>query len=254
MRALGGGLRYDAERRPLHGRVTASGSERRGEPTSFTCAVRRIEGGCDWFAVRVDRRAATATAGCASATPAACSVSDPHLIATEPCGRRPRHRAISRRRARLHRSEAPLVRPEARRALRRGCRRGGQRLAGRPARGRRRAARLRLPAQPPRAPAGAAERLEAGLPGRPGGALPRRRRLRGADQRARDPLHGHRPQRPAPLESLGAALGARAISRRPRRPVSSTASGSARPRPSTGRSSTATRRAPRSPPPRSSRR
>ena len=36
-------------------------------------------------------------------------------------------------------------------------------------------------------PLALSERLEAGLPGRPRGALPRRRRLRGADQRARDP-------------------------------------------------------------------
>lgn len=28
---------------------------REEETDEFTCAVRRVEGGCDWFAVRVDR-------------------------------------------------------------------------------------------------------------------------------------------------------------------------------------------------------
>jgi len=34
---------------------------REEETDEFTCAVRRIEGGCDWFVVRVDRERRRAT-------------------------------------------------------------------------------------------------------------------------------------------------------------------------------------------------
>jgi hypothetical protein len=53
VRALGADSGYDAE--DVHC------TDARGvwfvdeETDEFTCAVRRTEGGCDWFAVRVDR-------------------------------------------------------------------------------------------------------------------------------------------------------------------------------------------------------
>jgi hypothetical protein len=53
VRALGSDSGYDAE--DVHC------TDARGvwfideETNEFTCAVRRIEGGCDWFVVRVDR-------------------------------------------------------------------------------------------------------------------------------------------------------------------------------------------------------
>jgi hypothetical protein len=53
VRALGVASRYDDE--DVHC-TDARGVWFKDEETNeFTCAVRLIEGGCDWFAVRVDR-------------------------------------------------------------------------------------------------------------------------------------------------------------------------------------------------------
>ena len=59
MRALGNRSGYDAED------VHCTGAHgiwfREEETNEFTCAVRVVEGGCDWFAVRVDREQRRAT-------------------------------------------------------------------------------------------------------------------------------------------------------------------------------------------------
>jgi hypothetical protein len=59
VRALGVASGYDDE--DVHC-TDARGVWFRDEETDeFTCAVRRIEGGCDWFVVRVDRQRERAT-------------------------------------------------------------------------------------------------------------------------------------------------------------------------------------------------
>ena len=45
--------RYDAD--DVHCTDAAGIWFREEETNEFTCAVRKVEGGCDWFAVRVDR-------------------------------------------------------------------------------------------------------------------------------------------------------------------------------------------------------
>ena len=69
VRALGAGSGYDAE--DVHCTEAASPWFREVETDLFTCAVRRDEGGCDWFNVEVDRehdkvgiRLAERDAGC----------------------------------------------------------------------------------------------------------------------------------------------------------------------------------------------
>ena len=116
--------------------------------------------------------------------------------------------------AEAHRSEAPAVRPQPRRTLRRRRRRGRPRAAGGAARRRGRAARLRLPARPPRPAARAAERLEAGRRGDARRALPRGARVRRARLGARLPAGGDRPRRPAQVEPARAARGALGVSAR----------------------------------------
>ena len=254
MRALGADSGYDAE--DVHCTGAASPWFRPVETDQFTCAVRR-RGGRLRLVRR--RRRPRAEQGPGPAGGTRCRLHARLLInpdADPPesrCTVRPQPWLQSER-ASPDRPEAALVRPQARRTLRRRRRRGRPRLAGGPARRRGRPARLRVPAQPPRAAARVAERLEAGLARRARGALPGGRRLRNQDQRSRDPLVRHRPQRPAQVEPLGAAL-------RPRRPRATRRGLPRRRLPpragrtdSIARSSTATRRARRSPPPRSSRR
>jgi hypothetical protein len=53
VRSLGPGAGYDAE--DVHCTGAASTWYREVETDEFTCAVRRDEGGCDWFGVDVDR-------------------------------------------------------------------------------------------------------------------------------------------------------------------------------------------------------
>ena len=53
VRALGPGSGYDAE--DVHCTGAASTWFREVETDQFTCAVRLVEGGCDWFDVDVDR-------------------------------------------------------------------------------------------------------------------------------------------------------------------------------------------------------
>ena len=84
-----------------------------------------------------------------------------------------------------HRTQAPAVRPQARRALRGRRRRGRARAARRAAARGGRTARLREAARPQGSPARLPERLEAVQRVGARGALPRRDRLRGAGGRAR---------------------------------------------------------------------
>ena len=181
--------------------------------------------------------------------------------AEQPSPQLPATSLTSRRRARAmlgawraDRPEAPEVRPGARRPLRRGADEAGRGslagplvVAGRPA-------RLRVLARAPRPAARLPQRLEAVLRGAARGALPRGRRVRRAVAVRVIPPARHRPRRPAQVEPRTGCARCCTRCRRRRRRASSTASGSGRRRPSTPRSSTATRRAPRSPPRRSSRR
>lgn len=57
VRALGTGAGYDPE--DVHCTGAASTWFREVETDQFTCAVRREEGGCDWFDVAVDRERGT---------------------------------------------------------------------------------------------------------------------------------------------------------------------------------------------------
>lgn len=59
MRALPAASRYDAAE--VHCTDAAGAWFRDTETNEFTCAVRRVEGGCDWFSVRVDREKQQAT-------------------------------------------------------------------------------------------------------------------------------------------------------------------------------------------------
>ena len=59
MRTLGAESRYDAA--DVHCTDAAGVWFGDVETDKFTCAVRRIEGGCDWFVVRVDRERQRAT-------------------------------------------------------------------------------------------------------------------------------------------------------------------------------------------------
>jgi hypothetical protein len=59
VRALGVHAGYDAE--DIHCTGAASTWYREVETNEFTCAVRREEGGCDWFDVRVDRERSEVT-------------------------------------------------------------------------------------------------------------------------------------------------------------------------------------------------
>ena len=54
VRALGADSGYDAE--DVHCTGAASPWFRPVETDQFTCAVRKDEGGCDWFGVAVDRK------------------------------------------------------------------------------------------------------------------------------------------------------------------------------------------------------
>ena len=59
MRALGAGSGYEADDTHC---TDAVGTWFREEVTNeFICAVRLVDGGCDWFAVRVDRERRRAT-------------------------------------------------------------------------------------------------------------------------------------------------------------------------------------------------
>jgi hypothetical protein len=69
VRALGADARYDVE--DVHCTGAASPWFREVETDDFTCAVRLVDGGCDWFDVEVDRerrdvtvRLAQRDAGC----------------------------------------------------------------------------------------------------------------------------------------------------------------------------------------------
>ena len=53
VRALGAEAGYDPG--DVHCTDAAGVWFRDEETDQFTCAVRRVDGGCDWFAVRVDR-------------------------------------------------------------------------------------------------------------------------------------------------------------------------------------------------------
>jgi hypothetical protein len=53
VRALPAAARYDAD--DVHCTDAAKTFFREEETSEFTCAVRVADGGCDWFAVRVDR-------------------------------------------------------------------------------------------------------------------------------------------------------------------------------------------------------
>ena len=53
VRALGSASSYDDE--DVHCTGARGVWFREEETDEFTCAVRRVEGGCDWFVVRVDR-------------------------------------------------------------------------------------------------------------------------------------------------------------------------------------------------------
>ena len=57
VRALGPESGYDAE--DVHCTDAAKIWFREQETDEFTCAVRLLDGGCDWFAVRVDRERRT---------------------------------------------------------------------------------------------------------------------------------------------------------------------------------------------------
>jgi hypothetical protein len=59
VRALGAEAGYDAE--DVHCTGAASPWFREVETDEFTCAVRRVEGGCDWFDVGVDRETSEVT-------------------------------------------------------------------------------------------------------------------------------------------------------------------------------------------------
>ena len=59
MRALGADAGYDAE--DVHCTGAASPWFREVETDEFICAVRREEGGCDWFHVDVDREGSKVT-------------------------------------------------------------------------------------------------------------------------------------------------------------------------------------------------
>ena len=151
-------------------------------------------------------------------------------------------------------TEAAEVRPEAGRALRRRRRRGRSRLAQPALSSSRefcwttstilRDHRVR--------PLTFLNDSEAGEPGAAGGAVPRRARVRDPDLGADDLAGRDQPRGSAPFEPRGPAAGRRTRLRRRPRHVSSTASASGRRRLRTGPSSTVTRRAPRSPQPRSS--
>ena len=86
---------------------------------------------------------------------------------------RPLRRAVSSRAGEADRTATPAIRPEPRRAVRRGGGRGGSRLARGAARRRGRPARLRLAEGAQGAPARVSQRLEAVLRGAARGALPR---------------------------------------------------------------------------------
>jgi hypothetical protein len=57
VRALGPDAGYDAD--DVHCTDAAKIWFREQETDEFTCAVRLVDGGCDWFAVRVDRERRT---------------------------------------------------------------------------------------------------------------------------------------------------------------------------------------------------
>jgi hypothetical protein len=57
VRALGPDARYDVD--DVHCTDAAKIWFREQETDEFTCAVRLVDGGCDWFAVRVDRERRT---------------------------------------------------------------------------------------------------------------------------------------------------------------------------------------------------
>jgi hypothetical protein len=59
VRMLGAASGYDNE--DVHCTNARGVWFREEETNEFTCAVRRIEGGCDWFVVRVDRERQRAT-------------------------------------------------------------------------------------------------------------------------------------------------------------------------------------------------
>jgi hypothetical protein len=59
VRSLGAGSGYDAD--DVHCTDAAGIWFREDLTNEFTCAVRRLEGGCDWFDVRVDRERRRAT-------------------------------------------------------------------------------------------------------------------------------------------------------------------------------------------------
>ena len=145
------------------------------------------------------------------------------------------------------------LRPQARRALRRGRRRGRARIARRPARRRGRPVRLRrrcTAAARGRSPCSTTRSRS--TPETREVLFQRRARRRHAGLRARHPGVRHRPPRPPPVEPVGAACGpdrSRATGRGvPRRRLPARPAGARR----TAPSSTATRGAPRSRPRRSS--
>ncbi len=59
VRALGAHSGYDAD--DVHCTDAAKTFFREEETDEFTCAVRLVDGGCDWFAVAVDRERRRAT-------------------------------------------------------------------------------------------------------------------------------------------------------------------------------------------------
>jgi len=59
VRGLGADAGYDVE--DVHCTGAASTWFRPVETDQFTCAVRRVEGGCDWFDVDVDREGSKVT-------------------------------------------------------------------------------------------------------------------------------------------------------------------------------------------------
>ena len=59
MRALATASDYDDE--DVHCTDAHGVWLREEETDEFTCAVRRVDGGCDWFVVRVDRERQRAT-------------------------------------------------------------------------------------------------------------------------------------------------------------------------------------------------
>ena len=205
------------ERGALHGCRLRRGSATSRRTCSSAPSV-ATTGGCDWFVVDVDRERRSVAVRLRRAR-RGLHAADLSCRKLRTISSRRRHGAAPAPplssftcHARAASASSRSTAGSARASWRERTRRSG--FARGAARRRRRAARLRVPPPPPRPAARGAERLEAGRARRAGGALPRRRRLRRADQRARHPGRRDRPGRACTARTSGGCARCSAISRR----------------------------------------